>query len=135
MVRTSLSTDRSRIAGTKPAPMPSMRCSPAVPPDSTALFSGSTATMRTSGRLARSTCPTPVIVPPVPTPWTNASGTRLPSCARISGPVVRRCASTLAGFWNCIGMNEWGLLRQISLARSTAPFITCAAGVRCTSAP
>ena len=31
--------------------MPWMRCSPAGPPDSTALFSGSTATMRTSGRL------------------------------------------------------------------------------------
>jgi len=135
MVRTSLSTERSRMPGTNPAPMPSIRCSPGGPPDRTALLSGSTATMRTSGRLARSTRPTPVMVPPVPTPWMNASGTRLPSWARISGPVVLTWASTLAGLLNCWGMKACGLPAQISAARSTAPFMTWAAGVRCSSAP
>ena len=63
---------------------------------------------------SRSTWPTPVMVPPVPTPGTNASGTRLPSWARISGPVVRRCASGLAGLLNCCGMKRCGLSRQSS---------------------
>ena len=43
----------------------------------------------------------------------NASGARVPSCARISGAVVRRCASGLAGFVNCCGMNASGLSRTM----------------------
>src|SRR5213594_4049909 len=42
--------------------------------------------MRTSGRSLRSTWPTPVMVPPVPTPATKASSCG--SWARISGAVV-----------------------------------------------
>src|SRR5207247_441130 len=46
--------------------------------------------MRTSGRSLRSTWPTPVMVPPVPTPATKASSCG--SWARISGAVEQRAA-------------------------------------------
>ena len=53
--------------------MPWIACRPGLPPASTGDRAGSTATMRTSGSSCFSTSPTPVIVPPVPTPATNAS--------------------------------------------------------------
>jgi hypothetical protein len=88
------------------------------PPDSTGDAAGSTATMRVSARRLRSTSPTPVMVPPVPTALTNAS-TR-GSCFRISGPVVRRCASGFAGLLNCCGMYHSGFSANSSSARRTA---------------
>ena len=67
-------------------------------------MAGSTATTWTEGRRSLSTCPTPVIVPPVPTPQTSASTS--PSRSRqISSAVVRRWISGLAGLLNCWGMN------------------------------
>ena len=51
----------------------------------------------------RSAKPTPLTVPPVPTPATNRS--TLPSVSRqISSAVVRRCTCGLARFSNCCGM-------------------------------
>ena len=46
-----------------------------------------------------------MIVPPVPTPATNASGRsrRKLICHQISGPVVSKWASTLSWFENCRG--------------------------------
>ena len=50
-----------------------------------------------------STSPTPVIVPPVPTPETKMSTS--PAVSRqTSSAVVRRWTSGLAGFLNCCGM-------------------------------
>ena len=64
---------------------------------------GSTAITVSSGRRSFSTWPTPVIVPPVPTPQTSASTS--PSVSRqISSAVVRRWTSGLAGLSNCFGM-------------------------------
>ena len=78
------------------------------------------------------------MVPPVPTPATKASHSARPassSWATISGPVVRRWASTLAGFLNCWGITKSGFSAHSCTARSTAPRMTSAAGVRITSAP
>ena len=65
---TSSKTAVSRISGTKPAPMPCSGWGPLAPPDSTGEAAGSTATICTEGLRALRTCPTPVMVPPVPTP-------------------------------------------------------------------
>ena len=51
--------------------------------------------------------PAPVIVPPVPTPATSTS-TRPSSARSISGPVVRRWTSGLAGLENWSGRNTSG---------------------------
>ena len=64
-----------KISGTKPAPMPAILCLPGLPPERTGDASGSTATIKTSGHFFLNTSPTPVIVQPVPTPTTKASGT------------------------------------------------------------
>ena len=91
------------MSGTKPAPMPWIGCGPFAPPESTGEASGSTATQRKDGLRALMTSPTPVMVPPVPTPETRMS--TLPSVSRqISSAVVLRWISGLAGFWNCCGM-------------------------------
>ena len=59
------------------------------------------------GRRGLSTWPTPVMVPPVPTPATKASISPLVSF-QISSAVVRRWISGLAGFLNCCGMTAPG---------------------------
>src|SRR5947208_3206187 len=84
--------------------------------------------MRTSGRSLRSTWPTPVMVPPVPTPATKAS--TCGSWARISGAVVRRWISGLAGFVNCCGMYQSGRSASISSALRMAPCMPFVSGVR-----
>ena len=61
----------SSTSGTKPAPMPCILCAPATPVDSTAEVAGSTATTFTPGTFSLRYLPTPVIVPPVPTPATK----------------------------------------------------------------
>ena len=104
---TRSTTLRSRVSGMKPAPIPWILCGPGFSswPASfcviTGLSSGSTATLRIGLLL---TClmyrETPVMVPPVPTPRTNTS--ILPSVSsQISGPVVLKWMSGLAGFLNC----------------------------------
>ena len=95
----------------KPAPMPWILCGPGGPPDSTALSSGSTATILRPGLRGFSTEPTPVSVPPVPTPLTTTS-TLPPVSRQISSAVVRRWISGLAGFWNCCGMKASGSERD-----------------------
>ena len=67
--------------------------------------------------------PTPMTVPPVPTPATNASGVRrCPcSCSQISGPVPVTCASTLASFENWCGRNVRGLAVLQASARAMLP--------------
>ena len=60
-----------------------------MPPDSTGLSSGSTATISRSGLRGFKTWAHPVRVPPVPTPMTMAS-TRPPVSVQISSAVVRR---------------------------------------------
>ena len=63
----------SSTSGTKPAPMPWILWEPATPVDSTAEDLGSTAATLTAGFLDFRYWPTPVTVPPVPTPATNQS--------------------------------------------------------------
>ena len=72
------------------------------------MSSGSTATILSDGLRGFSTWPTPVIVPPVPTPETKMSIS--PSVSfQISSAVVRRWISGLAGFSNCCGMTAPGI--------------------------
>ena len=66
-----------------------MGCGPFAPPDNTGEAAGSTATIRTEGLRSLSTCPTPVMVPPVPMPLTTTSTRPLVS-RQISSAVVRR---------------------------------------------
>ena len=114
---TSSSSSRLSTGGTKPAPMPWMRCGPGGPPESTAEPRGSTATTRRRGlTCSRRYSPTPVIVPPVPTPATSTS-TRPSSARSISGPVVRRWASGLAGLENWSGRNTSALARHRARGR------------------
>ena len=89
----------SRMPGMKPAPMPWILCGPGLPPLSTGLSAGSTATILTFGFLLFRNRPQPVMVPPVPTPDTKMS--TLPAVSsQISGPVVSKCTFGLAGFSN-----------------------------------
>src|SRR3990172_2227344 len=125
---------RLSTEGTKLAPMPWMPVRPGLPPASTGERAGSTATTRIFGSCCLSTSPTPVMVPPVPTPATKAS--TWPSVAfRISWAVVRRWISGLAKFRNCCGMKNRGFSRSSSSAANTAPVIPSTAGVRTSSAP
>src|SRR5271170_2037078 len=110
-----------------------MRWGPAWPPDRTADPRGSTATTRRSGLRSRRYSPTPVIVPPVPTPATSTS-TRPSSARSISGPVVRRWISGLAGFENWSGRNVSGS-RAIARAACTASAIPPSDSVMSTRAP
>src|SRR5664280_1971431 len=93
----------SRMAGTKPAPMPWMGCGPFCPPDSTGEAAGSTAMTCTEGLRSFSTSPTPVMVPPVPTPATKMSTSPSVSSQTSSAVVARWTAglknSSLATTW------------------------------------
>ncbi len=81
-----------------------------------------------------STRPTPVSVPPVPTPTTMAS-TLPPVSFQISSAVVRSCTSGLAGLSNWAGMTALGKDLASSAARAMAPPMPLAAGVSSSSAP
>ena len=105
-----------------------------VPPDRTALASGSTATIFRPGSLGFSALPTPVIVPPVPTPATKMSSLP-PVSFQISSAVVRMCTSGLAGFSNCCGMKLSGTSLRSSSARAIAPFTPFSRGVNSRRAP
>jgi hypothetical protein len=91
----------------KPAPMPWILCGPGSPPDSTGEASGSTAIMRSDGLRAFSTWPTPVMVPPVPTPEMTISTAPAVSF-QISSAVVARWMAGLAGFSNWLGLTAPG---------------------------
>ena len=101
--------------GMKPAPRPWILCGPGFSSSPfifcvmTGLVTGSTAMALNDGLRFLMTSPTPVMVPPVPTPETRMS--TLPSVSRqISSAVVWRWISGLAGFLNCCGMNEFGVV-------------------------
>ena len=66
------------MPGTNPSLMPSMRCLPTSPHMSVHDSLGSTPMTAQSGLTARNACPTPMSVPPVPTPAMTAPG-RTPS--------------------------------------------------------
>src|SRR6266700_3405471 len=108
IVITSSMTERSRISGMNPAPIPWILCGPGAPPVSTALSLRSTASTRIDGLRALSTCPTPVAGPPVPIPETITSTAPWVSF-QISSAVVRRWISGLEGFLNCCGITELGI--------------------------
>ena len=95
---------------------------------------GSTPTICTSGLCSLSTCPTPVIVPPVPMPDTKMS-TPPSVSSQTSSAVVARWISTLASFSNCFASTAPGGVRGDLLARATAPFMPSAPGVSTSSAP
>ena len=114
--------------------MPCILCGPATPVESTAEAAGSTATIFTSGFLDLRNSPTPVRVPPVPTPATKIS--TLPSVSsHISGPVVFLCASGFAGFANWEGIKLFGYSFASSSAFAIAPFMPFAPSVSTSSAP
>ena len=123
-----------QFLGVKPAPIPWILCGPGCPPEITGLASGSTATVKSSLR-PLITSETPVIVPPVPTPDTNAS--IVPSVAdQISSAVVWRCTSGFAGFSNCCGIKAFSPYSSTSSpARAIAPGIPLGPGVKTISAP
>ena len=70
-----------------PAPMPWILWGPGAPPLMTGDSAGSTATTRMAGFFSFRYLPTPLIVPPVPTPATKTS-ILPPVASQISGPVV-----------------------------------------------
>ena len=107
---TSSSSSRLSTAGTKPAPIPWILCGPGVPPDSTADAAGSTATTRQS-RVA--------LLQHLADAGDRAAGADAgdehvdagrPVASQISGPVVRRWISGLAGFENWSGRKTSSLL-------------------------
>ena len=110
---TSSTTSRLSTAGTKPAPMPWMRCGPGGPPESTADDAGSTATtQRRRVALALSASPTPVIVPPVPTPRDEHVDPAVERAQDLGARCRCRCASGLAGLENWSGRNDVGVARH-----------------------
>ena len=130
---TSSMIARFRLSGTKPAPMPWMVWLPGFLPDSTAALAGSTATMVTPGFRSFKSSPTPLMVPPVPTPATKMSTAPAVS-SQISTPVVSRWARVLAGFLNCSRSTMPGGRAAISRALSTASRMS-EPGVKTTCAP
>ena len=100
---TSSYTPVFSTSGTKPAPIPWILCGPAFPSESTGESAGSRATILMFGFCERRYSPTPVRVPPVPTPAMKMSTSPSVS-SQISGPVVALCIAGFAGFTNCPGM-------------------------------
>ena len=84
--------------------MPWMACGPGWPPESTGEAAGSTAKIVMFLNFFLSTSPTPVIVPPVPTPATKASIFFAPMKFMISFAVVLRCTAGFAGLPNWSGL-------------------------------
>ena len=124
----------SKFLGINPAPIPWILWGPGSPPEITGLSSGSTAINLILGFFFFNTLPTPVIVPPVPTPEMRTSKFPFVS-SQISSAVVFICISGLAGFSNCWGIIELGVEINNSSARATAPFIPFAASVSSILAP
>ncbi len=114
--------------------MPWILCGPALPSVRSGESFGSTATICTPGTRSLRTWPTPVMVPPVPTPATNTS--TWPSVSRrISSAVVFRWIAAFAGVSNWWARIAPGVSATICSARETAPFMPSGPGVRTISAP
>ncbi len=111
---------RWKMPGTKPSEMPSIWCRATSPHRMVRDSEGSIANRRTFGLTARRAWPTPIRVPPVPTPCTKASGRRPSgSWRRISWPSHSRFSSTFHSFSNWPGKKKPGC-RPSSRARSSA---------------
>ncbi len=109
-------------------------CGPAWPLESIGEVAGSTAMTCTSSFFDFKYSPTPVTVPPVPTPAMKISTSPSVS-SQISGPVVRRWTFGLDGLMNCPAMKESSISSASSSALAIAPFIPNAPSVRTISAP
>ena len=118
-----------------PAPIPWILCGPGAPPEMTGECVGSTATILRTGFFGFQKRPTPVIVPPVPTPATKTS--ILPSVSfQSSAAVVASWIAGFAGFSNCCGWTPFGpYSARSSCAFAIAPFMPIGPGVSTTSAP
>ena len=116
------------------SPIPWILCGPGDPPLRIGDSAGSTATICTLGLRSFSTCPTPVIVPPVPIPATTMS-TPPSVSAQISSAVVRRWMAGLASLANWRARTAPGRSAATASALFTAPFMPSAPGVRMSSAP
>ena len=114
--------------------MPWILWAPATPVDSTAELLGSTAATRTAEFRDFRYRPTPVMVPPVPTPATNQSTWPSVSC-QISGPVVSKWALGLAALTNWPGTKLPGISWDSSSALAMAPFMPLEPSVSTSSAP
>ncbi len=90
----------SNTSGIKPAEIPWILCEPDSSPLKTEESSDSTAMISIAVFLLFKKEPAPVIVPPVPTPATKASGACCPNASYISGPVVFSWTLGLDGFSN-----------------------------------
>ena len=122
------------VFGMNPAPIPWILCGPGLPPERTGESAGSTATILIFGFNSLSRAPTPLTVPPVPTPAMKIS--TFPSVSRhISSAVVRLCTAGLAGFSNCCRMIAPGCSSRSASAFAIAPFIPSAPGVSTIFAP
>ena len=127
-------TLRLNVLGINPAPIPCILCMPGFSPERTADESGSTPIISTCGLCCFKPSPTPLNVPPVPTPAINTS--TLPSMSsHISCAVVCTCVRGFAGFSNCCSMTAPGVLSRSSLAFSMAPLMPLLPGVRTSWAP
>ena len=114
-------SSRLSTGGTNPAPMPWMRWGPAGRPTARPSPRARRRRPAASGlQRSRRYSPTPVIVPPVPTPATSTS-TRPSSARRSPGPVVRRCASGLAGLENWSGRKTSLAARHRARGRDGLP--------------
>ena len=126
-VTTSSMTERSSTSGTKPAPMPWILCGPGWPPERTGESSGSTATILSDGRRGFSTWPTPVMVPPVPTPATNA----VDLAVGVVPDLLGRGAAVDLGIGRVLELLRHDGVRDLGLqllGRAMAPFMPMRAG-------
>lgn len=113
------------MLGINPAHIPCILCIPGFSRERTAELSGSTATISILGLYDFSPSPTPLNVPPVPTPAMNTSTFPSVSC-QISFAVVREWALGFAGFSNCCRMTAPGVL-----SRSSSAFFMARSFLRC----
>ena len=106
--------------------MPWILCGPGCAAERIGDSCGSTATTCTPGFRFFRYAPTPVIVPPVPTPATKMSTSPSVS-SQISGPVVA-VDRGIGGFSNCFASNAPGVDAASSSGFSIAPGMPAGAG-------
>mmetsp|Transcript_3235 Transcript_3235/g.9485 ORF Transcript_3235/g.9485 Transcript_3235/m.9485 type:complete len:300 (-) Transcript_3235:369-1268(-) len=145
------SVESSTIFGTKSGVQPCSRCgrktgcdsfvmepsvvySVLMPLYTTGALDGSQSSTFVCGDLSLSTCPTPLIVPPVPYAHTNQSSFSPSIACRISGPVVCRCTHAFASFSNWFGQYQPCFSLRARSVCSMPPNL-CAGLVRTTLAP
>lgn len=108
---TESSSPSRQIAGMNLSEIPWMGCRPTLQPvDRVGELAGSSGCMRMEGQCSRRKAPEPMMMSSVPTTATKACGTRpmAASWARISGPVLARCAAILLSLSNWRGRKAPG---------------------------